>query len=193
MAKPKKPGTEVNFRKRTRERHEGAGNSPPSRVFARAAQVRCLFLDIDGVLTDGKLYLGPGGAEFKTNYVRDGLGIKLLLKAGIEVAVISGRPSEAMRERLASLGVRHVALNDENKLPIYERICAELGLKDSQCAVMGDDVPDLPVMKRAALALTVADAHPAALQAAHWTSRYPGGQGAVREAADLILAAQGKA
>jgi len=156
----------------------------------RAAQVRCLFLDIDGVLTDGKLYLGPDGAEFKTNYVRDGLGIKLLLKAGIQVAVISGRPSPAMQQRLAALGVAEIVLDNEDKLPVYERICARLGLKDGQCAVMGDDVPDLPVMKRAALALTVADAHPAALQAAHWTSRYPGGQGAVREAADLILAAQ---
>lgn len=158
----------------------------------RAAKVRCLFLDIDGVLTDGKLYLGPGGMEIKTNYVRDGLGIKRLLQAGVEVAVISGRPSEAMRERLAWLGVKNVVLDNEHKLPVYERICAQLGLKDGDCAVMGDDVPDLPVMKRAALALTVADAHPTALRAAHWISRYPGGQGAVREACDLILAAQGK-
>jgi 3-deoxy-D-manno-octulosonate 8-phosphate phosphatase (KDO 8-P phosphatase) len=159
----------------------------------RAAKVRCLFLDIDGVLTDGKLYLGPNGEETKTSYVRDGLGIKLLLQAQVEVAVISGRPSESMRKRLESLGVRRIMLNDEHKLPLYERICRELGLKDEQCAVMGDDVPDLPVMQRAALALTVADAHPSAHRAAHWISRYPGGQGAVREAADLILAAQGKA
>jgi len=159
----------------------------------RAARIRCLFLDIDGVLTDGKLYIGPHGEETKTNFVRDGWGIKALLRAGVEVAVISGRPSESMRARLAFLGVKHVSLNDENKLPIYERIRDQLGLKDEQCAVMGDDVPALPVMKRAALALTVADAHPAALQAAHWISRYAGGQGAVREAADLILAAQGKA
>jgi len=158
----------------------------------RAAKIRCLFLDIDGVLTDGKLYLGPGGAEFKTNDVRDGLGIKLLLEAGVQVAVISGRPSEAMRQRLAFLGVSHVVLDSEDKLPVYERICARLGLKDEHCAVMGDDVPDLPVMKRAALALTVADAHPVAHRAAHWVSRYPGGQGAVREACDLILAAQGR-
>jgi 3-deoxy-D-manno-octulosonate 8-phosphate phosphatase (KDO 8-P phosphatase) len=161
-------------------------------VRKRAAKVRCLFLDIDGVLTDGKLYLGPNGAEFKTNYVRDGLGIKLLLKAGIQVAVISGRPSEAMQQRLAYLGVLEVVLNNEDKLPVYEQICARLGLKDQQCAVMGDDVPDVPVMQRAALALTVADAHPVARKAAHWVSRYPGGQGAVREACDLILAAQGK-
>ena len=166
---------------------------PPAALRKRAAKVRCLFLDIDGVLTDGKLYIGPNGEETKTSYVRDGLGIKLLLQAGVQVAVISGRPSESMRQRLQFLGVRHIALNDEHKLPIYERIRAELGLNHEHCAVMGDDVPDLPVMKAAALAFTVADAHPSALKAAHWISRYPGGQGAVREAADLILAAQGKA
>ena len=159
----------------------------------RAAKVRCLFLDIDGVLTDGKLYIGPNGEETKTNYVRDGLGIKLLLKAGVQVAVISGRPSESMRKRLQFLGVAHIVLDNEDKLPVYEQIRARLGLKDEQCAVMGDDVPDLPVMKRGALALTVADAHPSARQAAHWVSRHPGGQGAVREACDLILAAHGKA
>jgi 3-deoxy-D-manno-octulosonate 8-phosphate phosphatase (KDO 8-P phosphatase) len=159
----------------------------------RAARIRCLFLDIDGVLTDGKLYIGPNGEETKTNFVRDGWGIKALLRSGVQVAVISGRPSESMRQRLQFLGVKHVALNDENKLPIYERIRGELGLKDEHCAVMGDDVPDLLVMQRAALAFTVADAHPAARKAAHWISRYPGGHGAVREACDLILAAQGKA
>jgi len=159
----------------------------------RAAKIRCLFLDIDGVLTDGKLYLGPDGAEFKTNYVRDGLGIKLLLQAGIKVAIISGRASAAMQQRLEYLGVTEIVLANEDKLPVYERIRDKLGLQDGQCAVMGDDVPDLPVMRRAALACTVADAHPTALKAAHWVSRHPGGQGAVREAADLILAAQGRA
>jgi 3-deoxy-D-manno-octulosonate 8-phosphate phosphatase (KDO 8-P phosphatase) len=159
----------------------------------RAAKIRCLFLDIDGVLTDGKLYLGPNGEELKTNYVRDGLGIKLLIKAGVQVAAISGRPSEPMRQRLAYLGVTQVVLDNENKLPVYEQMCAQLGLKDEQCAAMGDDVTDVPVMNRVALALTVADAHASARKAAHWISRYPGGQGAVREACDLILAAQDKA
>lgn len=164
----------------------------PAAIRKRARRVRCLFLDIDGVLTDGKLYLGPNGEEFKTNYVRDGFGIKRLLAAGVEVAVISGRPSEAMRQRLEFLGVKHVVLDNEDKLPIYGQIRDRLGLTDAECAVMGDDVPDLPVMERAGLALTVADAHPVALKAAHWASRHPGGRGAVREAADLILAAQGK-
>lgn len=159
----------------------------------RARDIRCLFLDIDGVLTDGKLYIGPNGEETKTNYVRDGLGIKMMLKAGLHVAVISGRPSESMRQRLSWLGVRHIALDTEDKLPAYVRIRDTLGLTDTQCAHMGDDVPDLPLMQRAALALSVADAHPKALAAAHWVSRYNGGNGAVREAVDLILDAQGLA
>lgn len=162
-----------------------------SEVLARAARVRCLFLDIDGVLTDGKLYIGPHGEETKTNYVRDGLGIKMMLKAGLHVAVISGRPSEAMRSRLAWLGVEHIALDTEDKAPAYLRIRDALGLADAQCAHMGDDVPDLPLMQRVGLALSVADGHPKALSAAHWISRYAGGQGAVREAVDLILDAQG--
>ena len=169
------------------------GRPSPAAIRKRARRVRCLFLDIDGVLTDGKLYLGPNGEEFKTNYVRDGLGIKRLLAAGVEVAVISGRPSEAMRKRLDFLGVKHVVLDSEDKLPVYEQIRGRLGLADHDCAVMGDDLPDLPVMARAGLALTVADAHAVALKAAHWVSRHPGGCGAVREACDLILAAQGKA
>lgn len=160
-------------------------------VLARARKIRCLFLDIDGVLTDGKLYIGPNGEETKTNYVRDGYGIKALLKAGFEVAVISGRPSPAMRTRLAFLGVKHVVLDNEDKLPVYERIRTELGLTDAQCAVMGDDLPDVPPMQKAGLALTVGNPHPSARKAAHWASRYPGGEGAVREACDLLLQARG--
>ncbi|NGY05817.1 KdsC family phosphatase [Solimonas terrae] len=160
---------------------------------ARAANIRCLFLDIDGVLTDGKLYIGANGEETKTNYVRDGLGIRMMLKAGLQVAVISGRPSESMRARLSWLGVEHIALDTEDKAPAYVRIRDALGLADAQCAHMGDDTPDLPLMERVALALSVADAHPKALSAAHWVSRYNGGNGAVREAIDLILEAQGRA
>ena len=158
----------------------------------RASAVRCVVFDVDGVRTDGKLYLGPDGAEWKAVSVRDGLGLKLLLQAGIEVAVISGRPSAAMQQRFEYLGVRHVWLNVEKKIPAFETLMQKLGLNDAQMAVMGDDVPDLPLMRRAGLALTVADAHPEALAAAHWTSRLGGGGGAVRDAADLILRAQGK-
>lgn len=157
----------------------------------RAARIRCLFLDIDGVMTDCKLYLGAGDIELKAVNVRDGLGIKLLLRAGIEVAVISGRPSEAMQQRLDFLGVKHVYLNTEDKLPAYEAIIARLGITDDQCAHMGDDVPDVPLFRRVGLALCVADAHPKARALAHWASACRGGDGAIREAADLILDAQG--
>jgi 3-deoxy-D-manno-octulosonate 8-phosphate phosphatase (KDO 8-P phosphatase) len=158
----------------------------------RARDIRCVVFDVDGVLTDCKLYLGPDGSEWKAVNVRDGLGLKLLLQAGIEVAVISGRPSPAMQQRFESLGVRHVWLNVDRKIPAYEALLQKLGLADAQVAVMGDDVPDLPLMRRAGLALTVADAHPRALAAAHWASRLRGGEGAAREAADLILRAQGR-
>src|SRR3546814_12953977 len=101
----------------------------------RARDIRCLFRDIDGVLTDGKLYIGPNGEETKTSYVRDGLGIKMMLKAGLHVAVISGRPSEAMRTRLSWLGVQHIALDTEDKAPASVRIRDALGLKDRKSVV----------------------------------------------------------
>jgi 3-deoxy-D-manno-octulosonate 8-phosphate phosphatase (KDO 8-P phosphatase) len=156
----------------------------------RAARIRCLFLDIDGVMTDCKLYLAADGSELKAVNVRDGLGMKMLMKAGIEVAVISGRPSEAMQKRLEWLGLRHIYLDTENKLPAYEAVQRALGVSDRECAHMGDDVPDLPLFDRVGLAMCVADAHPRARAAAHWTSRHRGGDGAIREAADLILAAR---
>lgn len=159
-------------------------------VRSRAKNIRCLFLDIDGVMTDCKLYLGPDGLELKAVDVKDGLGIKLLMRAGVEVAVISGRPSQAMQARLEHLGVKHIYLATEDKLPAYEAVKARLGITDAQCAHMGDDVPDLPLFERVGLAFAVADAHPNALAAAHWVSSRVGGNGAIREAADLILDAQ---
>ena len=162
-------------------------------VQRRAAKIRCLFLDIDGVMTDCKLYLTPDGQELKAVNVRDGWGMKALMKHGVEVAVISGRPSAAMQKRLEWLGLRHIVLDTEIKLPAYERIRDALGLRDDQCAMMGDDVPDLPLLTRVGLALTPADAHARALAAAHVVSRCRGGDGAIREAADIILDAQGRA
>ncbi|MGB0220555.1 MAG: KdsC family phosphatase [Sinimarinibacterium flocculans] len=163
---------------------------PRDQVETRARDIRCLFLDIDGVLTDGHLYIGPHGEETKTNFVRDGYGIKLALRQGLELAVISGRPSEAMRKRLEWLGIRHIALDTEDKEPAYLRMRDAMGLSDAQCAHIGDDVPDVPLLRRVGLAMTVADAHDSAQSVAHWISRHDGGHGAVREAIDLILAAQ---
>lgn len=157
----------------------------------RAAKIRCLFLDIDGVMTDCKLYLTPQGEELKAVNVRDGWGMKALMKYGVEVAVISGRPSAAMQKRLEWLGIRHIVLDTEVKLPAYERIRDALGLSDAQCAMVGDDVPDLPLLTRVGLAITPSDAHRKAKAAAHWVSSCKGGDGAIRDAADLILDAQG--
>lgn len=167
------------------------GDGISEAVAARAARIRCLFLDIDGVLTDCRLWLAPDGTELKAVHVRDGLGIKMLMRAGITVAVISGRPSTAMQARLEWLGLTHIYLSTEDKLPTYCRVRDELGLEDAHCAAMGDDLPDLPLLKQAGLAMTVADGHGSALAVAHWRSRFDGGFGAVREAADLILSAKG--
>jgi 3-deoxy-D-manno-octulosonate 8-phosphate phosphatase (KDO 8-P phosphatase) len=160
---------------------------------ARAAGIRCVIFDIDGVMTDCKLYLTHDGEEIKAVNVRDGLGIKLLMKHGIDVAVISGRPSAAMQKRLEFLGVPHIWLNTEHKLPAYEALKARLGLSDAQMAHMGDDTPDLPLFERVGLALAPGDAHAKAKAAAHWISEAKGGDGAIREAVDFILAAQGMA
>lgn len=162
----------------------------PGELRRRAAQVRCLFLDIDGVLTDGHLYIGPNFEETKTNYVRDGYGIRQWIKAGGQVAVISGRPSESMRQRLTFLGVQHVVLDTEDKLPAYRAIRDSLALPDHACAHVGDDLPDLPLFEHVGLACAPADAHDSALASAHFISRYPGGRGAVREVIDLLMAAR---
>jgi 3-deoxy-D-manno-octulosonate 8-phosphate phosphatase (KDO 8-P phosphatase) len=164
---------------------------PLEELKIRGAKIRCMFLDIDGVLTDGKLYIGANFEETKTNYVRDGYGIKQMLKAGLEIAVISGRASPAMQKRMDWLGVKHVVLDNEDKEPQYLRIRDRLGLADEQCAHVGDDVPDLPVLRRVGLACTVADAHPRALAVAHFVTRSIGGHGGVREVIDLIMESQG--
>ena len=155
-------------------------------------RIRLLILDVDGVLTDGSLYLGDNGVEYKTFYSRDGLGIKLLRVAGLEVAIISGRHSTLVQDRMAALGVPHVFLGEERKLPVYEALLHDLDLSDAQVAYMGDDVVDLPVMARSGLAMSVADADPAVRAASHWCSACPGGRGAVREACELILKSTGR-
>ena len=157
----------------------------------RARNIRCVIFDIDGVMTDCKLYLTHDGEEIKAVNVRDGLGIKLLMKHGIEVAVISGRPSAAMQKRLEFLGVPHIWLATEDKLPAYAALKTKLGLRDAQMAHMGDDTPDLPLFALAGLALAPGDAHRKAKAAAHWVSEARGGDGAIREAVDFILSAQG--
>ena len=154
----------------------------------RAGRMRLAVFDVDGVMTDGRLYVGPGGAEFKAVHIHDGHGLKKLMAADIEVAVISGRRSEAMELRLSDLGIQHVFMGVNDKLAIFMALLQELAIKADETAYMGDDEPDLAPMRAAGLALAVRNAVPGVLRAAHWISRLDGGHGAVREACELLLA-----
>jgi 3-deoxy-D-manno-octulosonate 8-phosphate phosphatase (KDO 8-P phosphatase) len=152
--------------------------------------VRLAVFDVDGVMTDGRLYLGPAGTEMKALNVRDGHGLVRLRRAGLKAAVISGRPSEAVAARFEELGIRHVHLNVRDKLAVYRELLRSLHLSPDQTAVMGDDEPDVAIMEQAGLAMAVSDGEACALEAAHWISSRPGGMGAVREACDLLIQAQ---
>ncbi|MDE2449732.1 MAG: HAD-IIIA family hydrolase [Gammaproteobacteria bacterium] len=158
-----------------------------------AARVRLLVLDVDGVLTDGRLYYGARGEALKVFHVRDGLGLKLLAAAGIAVAVISGRRSGMTARRCRELGVQHLVQGVEDKLAAFQRLRGRLGVPSGECACVGDDVPDVPVMREVGLSFAVADAHPQAREAAQVITRLTGGNGAVREVCDYILEARRRA
>lgn len=159
-------------------------------VSAKAQKIKLAVFDVDGVMTDGRLYIGAEGAEFKSMHVRDGLGIKRLQAMDITPAVISGRPSRAVEDRLLELGLQYIYLNVDDKPAAFSDLCEVLDVSPAECAMMGDDLPDLPLMQSAGLALAVADAVPEVLAAADWVSSRNGGDGAVREACDMIIAAQ---
>jgi 3-deoxy-D-manno-octulosonate 8-phosphate phosphatase (KDO 8-P phosphatase) len=147
--------------------------------------------DVDGVLTDGVLYYTDEGAELKAFHTLDGLGLKLLARAGVELALISGRRSNAVAARAANLGITRLFQGVEDKLAVFERVRGELRLEARACGFMGDDLPDLPVLTRCGFAATVPEAPEAVRSHAHYVSRTPGGRGAAREVCDLILRAQG--
>jgi len=146
-------------------------------------------MDVDGVLTDGRLYVGQDGTTFKSFFVRDGLGIKLLHQAGVETGVVSGRSDAYVRDRAEELGMSVVLLGQDDKAKAIDAILAERQLAAAHVAFLGDDVIDLPAMRRVGVAIAVADAHDEALAGASFVTRFPGGRGAVREVADLILLA----
>ena len=154
--------------------------------------IRLLVLDVDGVLTDGRLYFGPRGEALKVFHVRDGQGIVLLRRAGIEVAVISGRRSPMVSARCRELGVRHVYQGVDDKLTVLQRLLKRLKLELSDCACVGDDLPDLPLMRNVALAFAVADAAGAVRRRADRVTRLPGGAGAVREVCERLLRTRGR-
>jgi 3-deoxy-D-manno-octulosonate 8-phosphate phosphatase (KDO 8-P phosphatase) len=154
------------------------------------AAIELLLLDVDGVLTDGRLYFSSRGETQKVFHVRDGHGIKLLMRSGVTVAVASGRRSAAVTVRMRELGVRHVAQGCADKVLMLRALAARLGIDPLACACLVDDTPDLPLMAAVGFAAAVADAHPLVQSAAHWVSALPGGRGAVRELCDLLLRAR---
>ena len=161
--------------------------TPPAGSAARG--VVLLVLDVDGVLTDGRLWYGAGGEALKAFHVRDGLGIKRLRAAGVEVAVISGRSSPAVELRMRELGVTDVLQGVEDKGAALAALLARRGLDGARCACLVDDTPDLPMMRAVGLPAAVADAEPEVLAAARFVTRRPGGLGAVREFCDWLIAA----
>lgn len=164
-------------------------NLPPA-VREAAPHIRLLVLDVDGVMTDGRLHYGPEGEESKAFHVRDGLGIKLARRAGIEVAVISGRGGGAVEQRMKELGIRHVRLKQEDKQAGLEEITGELRIGLNAVACVGDDVTDLPVMGLCAIGIAVADAHHTVRESADWVTSLGGGRGAVREVCDMLVEAR---
>jgi 3-deoxy-D-manno-octulosonate 8-phosphate phosphatase (KDO 8-P phosphatase) len=168
-------------------------NDLPADIRERAARVKLAIFDVDGVLTDGRLCYSDDGRELKSFHVHDGFGLKRLIANGIEVAVITTRISHMVTERTAELGIAHVYQGQDNKLACYEQLIHALKLAPEQCCYCGDDLPDLAVMQRVGLGVAVANAHPWVRERARWRTRACGGEGAVRELCDLLLAAHGKA
>ena len=160
-------------------------------LLLKAQGIRVVFLDVDGVLTDGGLFFSAEGEVLKRFHTLDGHGLKMLQKAGITPAVVTGRDSAPLRLRLKQLGIEHARFGTEDKVPAAESILTELGLDWGQVAAMGDDWPDLPVLHRSHFACAPANAHDEVLHVADWVSVRHGGEGAVRELCDLLLAANG--
>jgi 3-deoxy-D-manno-octulosonate 8-phosphate phosphatase (KDO 8-P phosphatase) len=150
-----------------------------------------LILDVDGVLTDGRVYYGGRGEQLQCFNIRDGYGLKALALTGIHIAIISGRRSAAVTHRCRELGIRHVVQGSRDKVRDFRALAAKLAVTAAQCAFIGDDVPDVPLLRTVGLGFAVADAHPSARAAAHYTTRCAGGAGAVREVCDRLLTAQG--
>ncbi len=159
-------------------------------LLERARRVQLLVLDVDGVLTDGRLHITANGEETKVFHVRDGSGIVAVQRAGIMVAIISGRSSAAVTRRASELGIRHVFQGIADKRAALDALLAQTGVNAEALACVGDDTPDVPMLERATLAVAVADAHATARAAAHWTTLSAGGHGAVREVCDLLLTAR---
>ena len=167
-------------------------NQPKQAVTDAARQIKLLLLDVDGVLTDGRLYYGNNGEELKAFDIQDGLGIKLLQRAGVQVGIITGRVSALLQRRADELGMQPVVQGREDKLTALHELLQTLPVEMHEIAFIGDDLPDLAVINRVGLGITVANGNAAVAASALWQTSRNGGNGAVREAAEMILSAQGK-
>lgn len=162
---------------------------PESDIIERARRIKLLLMDCDGVLTDGRLWLTADGDEQKVFHVRDGQGLVLIQQAGIRTGIISGRTSVATERRARELGISFLRQGVADKIRVFEEVLSEAGVLPDECGYIGDDVGDVGIMNRAGLSIAVADAAAAARQVAHFVTSAAGGQGAVREACELILSA----
>lgn len=160
-------------------------------LMQRARAIKLAIFDVDGVLTDGRLYFLEDGSEFKTFNTLDGHGIKMLINSGVRTAIISGRKTPVVERRANNLGIQHLFQGREDKLVVLDGLLAELGLEYWQIAYLGDDLPDLPVIRRVGLGMAVASADSFVRQHAHGVTQARGGDGAAREFCELIMRAQG--
>jgi 3-deoxy-D-manno-octulosonate 8-phosphate phosphatase (KDO 8-P phosphatase) len=160
-------------------------------ILERAAKIKLLIFDVDGVLTDGGLYFDHEGHEYKVFHSRDGHGMKMLQETGVAVAIITGRSSPVVEHRMAGLGIKYVFQGQQDKRVAFARLLEVLSLQAEEAAYVGDDVVDLPVMRQVGLAVAVQDAHNLVKEHAHWQTPHGGGSGAARDICELIMEAQG--
>jgi len=160
-------------------------------ILERAKKIKLIVFDVDGVLTDGSLFYGDQGEEYKAFYSKDGLGMKLLMRTGVHIGIITARKSQLVKHRMDSLGIEHLYQGRLDKLNAFDDLIQKLDLSYEQTSFVGDDVVDLPVMNKVGLSITVDDAHPMVKEQAHWQTPLPGGRGAARNACELIMQAQG--
>ena len=159
-------------------------------IYEKAKKIKLVIFDVDGVLTDGSLFFGDDGQEYKAFNSKDGHGMKMLQKTGVEVAIITARTSELVKHRMKNLEIRHVYQGQKDKLPAFKSLLEKLNLQADQVAYVGDDVMDLPIMIRVGLAVSVADGHHLSKKHAHWVTPSNGGRGAARDTCELIMTAQ---
>ena len=161
----------------------------PASLYTQLKRIKLLVCDVDGVFSDGRIYLGNAGEELKAFHTRDGYGVKALVNAGVEVAVITGRRSAIVKDRMTSLKVSHIIQGEENKADALAKLIDSLGLTNEQVAAVGDDMPDTGMYQHSAVKIAVKDAHPQVRLQANWITTLPGGFGAVREICDTLLEA----